>query len=233
MKKFPVLLMLAFSLMACDLKSSAFMLENDFTLQTNSNQPLLYIKSLSAQQGIQETLDNNADSQSSAVFSKMDLYANIETVGVVVSGTNLPKTAELMVQRDDETDWYSGHLLMRIDNGRLVGSLFGLSPATSYNIKVLDGSTEISGSITTQADELQFTPTVVLYVDDDALPDGDGSKSKPFKTIQEGVNHATAGAQVLVADGIYREAVSFPESGAEGKWIQVKAEGSGAILDGS
>jgi len=168
-----------------------------------------------------------------STLAKMDLYANIETIGVVVSGTNLPKTAELSYRKDGETDWHSGHPLMRIDTGRLVGSLFGLSPATTYNIKVLDGSTEISGSIITQPDELQFTPTTVLYVDDDALTGGDGSKSKPFKTIQEGVNHASAGTQVLVSDGVYREAVSFPTSGSANNWIQVKAEGSGAILDGS
>ena len=164
-----------------------------------------------------------------STLAKMDLYANIETIGVVVSGTNLPKTAELSYRKDSETDWHSGHPLMRIDTGRLVGSLFGLSPATTYNIKVLDGSTEISGSIITQPDELQFTPTTVLYVDDDAPTGGDGSKSKPFKTIQEGVNHASAGTQVLVSDGVYREAVSFPTSGSANNWIQVKAEGSGAI----
>ena len=55
----------------------------------------------------------------------------------------------------------------------------------------------------------------------------------PFRTIQEGVNHAGPGTQVLVADGIYHEAVTFNASGSAGNWIQVKAEGSGAILDGS
>jgi len=168
-----------------------------------------------------------------AAFSKMDLYANIETVGVVVSGANLPKTAKLMLQRDGETVWQPAHQLVRIDDGRLVGSLFGLSPSTAYNIKVLDGTTEINGSVTTQPDELKFAPTTVLYVDDDASSGGDGSKSKPFKTIQEGINRATAGTQVLVADGVYHESVSFPASGAAANWIQVKAQGSGAILDGS
>jgi Right handed beta helix region len=37
----------------------------------------------------------------------------------------------------------------------------------------------------------------------------------------------------LVADGIYHEMVTFPASGAAANWIQVKAEGSAAILDGS
>jgi hypothetical protein len=150
-----------------------------------------------------------------------------------VNGNNLSKTAQLLYQREGENTWQTGHPLMRIDDGRLAGSLFGLSPATTYTIKVLDGVTEIGGSITTQPEDLQFTPTTVLYVDDDAATGGDGSRAAPFKTIQEGVNRAAPGTQVLVADGVYHESLSFPASGTSGNWIQVKAEGGGAVLDGS
>jgi len=169
----------------------------------------------------------------SASFIRLDLIANIETVGVVVSGINLPKTAQLMYRQSSDPNWHTGHPLMRIDDGRLVGSLFGLSPATSYNIKVVDGAAEIVGSAVTQPDELQFTPSLVLHVNDDAPAGGDGSVTAPFRTIQEGVTHASPGTQVLVADGIYHEAVSFPASGTVNNWIQVKAEGGGAILDGA
>jgi len=164
---------------------------------------------------------------------ELNLYPNIETVGVALSGTNLPVRAGLMYRQSGETDWRSGHLLVRIDDGRLIGSLFGLSPATSYDVKALIGSAEITGSVTTQPDELQFTPTTILHVNDDAPAGGDGSAAAPFRTIQEGVDRATAGTQVLVADGIYHEEITFPASGNVNQWIQVKAEGSGAILDGS
>lgn len=173
------------------------------------------------------------DNNNTSAFPQLNLIPNIETVGVVMSGPNLPITGELMYRQNNETIWHPGHPLIRISDGRLVGSLFGLSTTTSYDIKVTDGVTEITGSITTQPDEFQFTPSVVLHVDDDAPPGGDGSSTAPFKSIQEGLNHATAGTQVLVADGIYHEAVSFPASGTTNNWIQVKAEGSGAILDGS
>jgi hypothetical protein len=166
-------------------------------------------------------------------FTKIELYANIETVGVVVTGTDLPATAQLLYRQNTETAWHTGHPLLRIGNDRLVGSLFGLSPSTTYIIKVLEGATEISGSTVTQPDQLQFTPSLILHVDDDAPPGGDGSGAKPFKTIQEAVNHAGPGTQVLVADGVYRESISFPASGAPGQWIQVRAQGRGAILDGS
>jgi len=167
------------------------------------------------------------------VFTQLDFYANIETIGVLVSGADLPQRAELMYRQSGEAIWHPGHSLIRMDDGRLVGSLFGLSPVTSYDIKVLDGSAEISGSVTTQPDALQFTPLVILHVNDDAPSGGNGSAAAPFQTIQEGVNHAGPGTQVLVADGIYHETVSFPASGTADNWIQVKAEGNAAILDGA
>ncbi len=176
---------------------------------------------------------NETKTNNYSTFTQLDLYPNIETIGVVVSGIDLPKTAELMYRQNNETTWRTGHPLMRIDDGRLVGSLFELSPATAYTIKVVDGATEISASISTQPEELQFTPSEILHVDDDADPGGDGSAATPFQSIQDGVTHASPGTQVLVADGIYHEAVTFPTSGGAGNWIQVKAEGSGAILDGS
>jgi len=168
-----------------------------------------------------------------AAFNQLNLHPNIETVGVVVNGMNMPTTAELFYRLNSDINWRPAHKLMRIDDGRLVGSLFGLSPATTYNVKVVDGITEISGSVTTQPLDLQFTPLSILYVNDDAPPGGNGSITAPFKTIQEGLNLAGPGTQVLVSDGIYRETVSFPVSGTANNWIQVKAEGSGAILDGS
>ena len=168
---------------------------------------------------------------STAAITAISFVPNIETIGVVVSGTGLPPTAELSYRKTGESLWHSGHPLMRIDDGRLAGSLFGLSPATSYEVKVLADSAEITGSISTQPDQLSFTPSVILHVNDDALPGGDGSAAAPFKTIQEAVNHAGPGTQVLVADGTYREAVTFPGSGTAGNWIQVKAEGNAAVLD--
>jgi hypothetical protein len=167
------------------------------------------------------------------VLGPMELYANIETVGIIIGGTALPKSAQLSYRREGESNWRSGHPLVRIDDGRLAGSLFNLIPSTTYQIKVTDGSAEIGGTITTQPQELGFSPSMILHVDDNAAAGGDGSASAPFRSIQEAVNRAGAGTQVLVADGIYRESITFPTSGASGNWIQVKAAGGAGILDGS
>ena len=165
--------------------------------------------------------------------AQIELVANIETAGIYVSGENLPETAELLYRSHADADWREGHPLIRIDDGRLVGSLFGLSESTKYFVKVTSDSSEISGALTTQPEALTFVPQTVVYVDASAPAGGDGSASAPLQTIQEGVDRATAGTQVLVADGIYREEITFPTSGAEGAWIQVKAAGAGAMIDGS
>ena len=166
-------------------------------------------------------------------FNQITLIPNIETAGVVVSGFNLSRSAQLLYLRNGETAWRTGHPLTRIDDGRLVGSLFWLAPSTTYQVRVVDGATEIAGSFTSQSEELPFTPLTTLHVNANALPGGDGSAAAPFRTIQEAVNRAGSGAQVLVADGVYHETVSFPNSGNVNNWIQVKAAGNGAILDGS
>ena len=180
-----------------------------------------------------ETVQAQPHSSNNAAFAGISLYPNIETAGVVVTGTGLPATAQLLYQATGETIWRTGHPLARIDDGRLVGSLFGLAPSTSYQVRISDGSTEIAGSFITQPEELQFIPLVTLHVNANALPGGDGSAAAPYRTIQEAVNRAGPGTQVLVADGIYNETISFPNSGNVNNWIQVKAAGNGAILDGS
>lgn len=166
-------------------------------------------------------------------FGSISFVPNIETAGIVVSGAGLPATAQLFYRRVGDVTWLPGHNLLRIKDGRLIGSLFNLTASTSYEVRVSDGATDVTGSFTTQADELFFSPTTIIYVNASAQAGGDGSASAPFRTIQEGVNRATPGSQVLVADGVYSESVMFPASGTAGNWIQVRAQGGGAVLDGS
>ena len=179
-------------------------------------------------------LPGRVQAKNLAVFTQMDLYANIETVGVIVNGSGLPKSAELYYRQTGSSEWRQGHPLVLIRDSRLAGSLFGLTQSTSYEIKVVDGTgSEITGATSTQPNDLLFTPSSYIYVNANAQPGGDGSSAAPFQTIQEGVNKAVPGSQVLVADGIYHESVTFPTSGTQGNWIQVKAQGGGAVLDGS
>ncbi len=165
--------------------------------------------------------------------ARIEFVANIETAGVYVSGENLPKNASLLYWSSADADWREGHPMIQIDDGRLVGSLFGLRESTKYFVKVTSESSEISGIVITQPEALTFAPQMIIHVNASAPAGGDGSEAAPFQTIQEGVDRAAAGTQVLVADGVYHEEITFPSSGAQGQWIQVKAAGTGALIDGS
>lgn len=180
---------------------------------------------------VSTTVPAQATSNSASEFNSIEFVANIETIGIAVSGKRLPATAELFYRQTGEPEWRNGHPLMLIKDGRLVGSLFHLLPDTTYEIFVFDGTSQVSGAVTTQPEQLYFEPAATLYVDDDAAVGGDGSVVQPFRTIQEAVDHAGPGTRVLVADGVYPEAVTFPASGTPDNWIQLKAAGDAAVLD--
>ena len=69
-------------------------------------------------------------------------------------------------------------------------------------------------------------PTTI-YVDAAASGMENGSLNKPFDTIQEAVDHATAGDIILVATGTYDEAVRITTDD-----LTLKGE-AGAIVDGT
>jgi hypothetical protein len=164
-------------------------------------------------------------------FTKIELCPNIETIGILVSGQNLPTSASLSYRPLGQEAWRAGHPLMRISDGRLAGSLFGLQEQTEYQLRVSAGSSEIQAQATTQPEALEFMPTKILHVNARAAAGGTGAENAPFRSIQEALNQAEPGTQVLVADGIYSEALTFPRSGLPGQWIQVRAAGNVAVLD--
>lgn len=167
-----------------------------------------------------------------ASFDQMEMTANIETIGIVVTGDSLPDSAAVSYRTAGGV-WETGHPLMKMDGTRLGGSLFELTGNTMYDIRVAHGGDTIGGSIMTQADALSFAPSSTIYVDASAAPGGDGSQGAPFQTIQAGLDVARAGERVLVADGVYHESLYMNYSGTPNQWVQVIAAGDHAVLDGS
>lgn len=62
------------------------------------------------------------------------------------------------------------------------------------------------------------------YVDGRALQGGDGSRERPFRRIQEAACLAVPGDEVIVAPGIYREAVNPVNGGEEKARITYRSE---------
>ncbi len=65
---------------------------------------------------------------------------------------------------------------------------------------------------------------MTFYVDANVMQHGDGTREKPFKTINEAAAIAVAGDEVLVAPGVYRESVNPVNGGTEDKRIVYKSE---------
>jgi len=72
------------------------------------------------------------------------------------------------------------------------------------------------------------------YVDQSVERGGDGSKSRPFKWINDAARVAEPGDEVIVAPGIYREYVCPVNAGTEGKPIVYRSEEPlGAVITGA
>ena len=73
-----------------------------------------------------------------------------------------------------------------------------------------------------------------IHVSFDATVTGDGSSSKPYKTIQEAANVAVAGDIILIHKGTYRETVTPLNSGTAGNRIVFQSfMNDTVVIDGS
>ena len=75
---------------------------------------------------------------------------------------------------------------------------------------------------------------MIYYVNAKASKDGNGSKDMPFRHIDDAARIAVAGDEVVVAPGVYREAVRPRHAGTEEQRIVYRSEKPlGAVITGS
>lgn len=75
---------------------------------------------------------------------------------------------------------------------------------------------------------------MTIYVDIHAARDGDGTKERPFKRINDAAQVAGPGDEVLVAPGVYREYVDPLRAGTEDARITYRSlEPLGAVITGA
>ena len=71
---------------------------------------------------------------------------------------------------------------------------------------------------------------MILYVNCNAFRDGDGSKERPFRRIDDAARIARPGDEVLVAPGVYREHVIPRHAGLDDARITYRSEIPGQAL---
>lgn len=75
---------------------------------------------------------------------------------------------------------------------------------------------------------------MTIYVNQAALTDGDGSKERPFKHINDAAKVAMPGDEVIVAKGVYREYVNPLRGGTKDARIVYRSEEPlGAVITGA
>ena len=167
-----------------------------------------------------------------ATTGAIDLHANVETLGVLLSGAGGAEVAEVYYRRPGAASWWRGHDAVRLPDGRLASSLFFLAPATTYEVMMRAGSVVACGAATTQPLVPEHETTATVHVDAAAAEGGDGSAARPFRAIAAALAVAGPGTDVVVRPGLYHEEVRVTLSGAEGRYVRLLGE-PGAVLDGS
>ncbi|HVU01119.1 MAG TPA: hypothetical protein VHE30_05180 [Polyangiaceae bacterium] len=163
----------------------------------------------------------------------LELTANVYTLGVVETPGGAGGPAELYYRVKGSATWSRGTDLASLPDGRWASSAFSLPPATEIEVMVRDASGKACGSATTQVATPSSAAAEEFWVQAGATG-GDGTSEKPFGTISEAVAAATpsAGTDVHVKAGVYREEVVIQKSGTSGHYLRILGE-PGAILDGS
>jgi hypothetical protein len=78
---------------------------------------------------------------------------------------------------------------------------------------------------------LSAVPERILYVDGTTANSGNGSAASPYKTVQEGIQNATAGTTVIVSDGVYNESLSTVHSGlSDSARVVIRAENPRGVV---
>jgi hypothetical protein len=177
-------------------------------------------------------------------LSSVSAYGTIHAGGVVavVAGDDdRDATASLEWRLAGGGVFQAAHPLIRIDATHFVGSLFALSPATAYEVRVtladpdgVSGGNPATAALATRSDTLPEPTGGTLYV----APGGDDGNAgtdpaHPLRTIQRAADLALAGDLVSIAPGVYRESVSVPRSGTAVAPIVFRGSAPGAILDGA
>jgi parallel beta-helix repeat protein len=178
-----------------------------------------------------------------STIGSLELYGTFQSMGVIATlpaNTDANKNAMAYVEyRVSGTSSYQqGFLLARVSPTRFVGSLFSLTPGTSYDVRFrygdADGSPDVAWSAATASTRQEISipaPLRVLQV----APTGSGTVCSPATpcSLTQAISTAQPGDEVQLSAGTYREGeITLPRSGTAGAPIVIHGQ-PGAIMDGA
>ncbi|MEJ5309845.1 MAG: right-handed parallel beta-helix repeat-containing protein [Anaerolineae bacterium] len=175
----------------------------------------------------------------------LELYGTFHAMGVIVTlgaadDPDGDATAQVAYRVSGSSAYQTGFPLSRITNTRFVGSLFWLTPGTTYDVRVtfndpdggpLNGAV-VTGSAATRAEITIPAPTRSYYVS----PTGSGtacSLASPC-ALTTALSQAQPGQEVALRGGVYYVGeIDLPRAGTAGAPIVIRGyAGETAILDG-
>ena len=179
-----------------------------------------------------------------ATIGSLELYGTFQSMGVIATlpagvDANTNAVANVEYRVSGASAYAAGFPLARVDSTRFVGSLFWLTPGTSYDVRVRysdpDGAPLDTGWVgataLTRAEIAIPIPTRTLQVS----PTGSGtacSAATPC-ALSQAISQAQAGDEVLLTAGTYYQGeFTISRSGTAAAPIAIRGA-AGAILDGA
>ena len=175
----------------------------------------------------------------------LELYGTFEAMGVSINlaagdDPNQNATAQVEYRVSGSGTYQAGFPLSRVAINSFVGSLFWLTPGTTYDVRVIftdpDGGslngTSLTSSAATRAEIILAAASHSYY----ASPVGSGTTCTPATpcALSTAIDQAQVGDAVVLRGGVYYQGeFNLPRSGAAGAPIVFRSyPGETAILDG-
>ena len=156
----------------------------------------------------------------------ISLVPTIECIGVTAtySGDNNQNNSVLLQYRVSGGSWKTApEMYHDVAASEYRGSIFFLTTATSYEVKATfqdaDGAGSLTATTTTRNDSPAIGTSYLYVATNGSDTTGDGTQSKPWRTIQKAANNVDPGETVLVRAGTYSESVVMERSGTASNYI--------------
>jgi len=179
-----------------------------------------------------------------ATIGSLELYGTFQSMGVIATlpagvDANTNAVANVEYRVSGGSSYAAGFPLTRVDPGRFVGSLFWLTPGTSYDVRVRysdpDGApldtAWVGATALTRAEIAIPIPTRTLQVS--STGSGAACSAATPCALSQALSQAQAGDEVLLAAGTYYQGeFTISHSGTAPAPIAIRGA-AGAILDGA